>query len=159
MPGDVSCLPALHLDRLLIEEMQVTDGFAIVGVLNGVDILHHVDLPHRLAVYLCESLLQFPQSGILVYFDYQRLLLVQLVTSDKVVHLQTKHLPLNRREMRPSVNKALFFSLSEKFLDEVDVDVELDLTVTDLVHGGELCNVLEDLSQELLSECCSFVSD
>jgi hypothetical protein len=61
--------------------------------------------------------------------------------------------------MRPSVNKALFFSFREKLLDEVDVDVELDLTVTDLVHRGKLCNVLEDLSQEFLSECCSFVSD
>lgn len=139
--------------------MQVTDGLAIVGFLNGVDILHHVDLPHRLAVYLSESLLQLPESGILVDFYYQGLLLVQLVASDRIFHLQTKHLPLNCREMRPSVNKALFFSFREKLLDEVDVDVELDLTAADLVHGGKLCNVLEDLSQEFLSECCSFVSD
>lgn len=159
MPGDIFYLPALHLDRLLIEEMQVTDRLPIVCILNGVNVLDDVDLAHGFGVYLRESLLEFPESGILVDFYYQWLLLVQLVTSDTIFHLQTKHLPLYGRKMRPSINKALFFSLSEQLLDEVDVYVQLDLAVTDLAHRGQLCNVLEDLSQELLSKCCSFVGD
>ena len=70
MSGDVPGLSAVDFDGLLIEEVEVVDGLAVVGVVDGAHILHHVDFSRRLRVYLCESLLQFPESGILVNFYY-----------------------------------------------------------------------------------------
>lgn len=53
MPGDFSGLSPCSFDALLIEEVQISDGFAIVGVFDGIDVLHHVYLADWFGVYLC----------------------------------------------------------------------------------------------------------
>ena len=84
---------------------------------------------------------------------------MQVVAGDAVLDLQTKHFTLNCGEMRSHINKALFLCLSEELLDEVDVDIKLDFAGSDLVEGGQLCDMLEYLTEELFAEGCSFVGD
>lgn len=55
MPGDFLRISPCNFDILLIEEVQIRDGFAIIGVFDGIDILHYVYFAHWLGVYLSKS--------------------------------------------------------------------------------------------------------
>ncbi len=89
MSGDVTWISSTDLDCFLVEEVEISDCLAVISVLNGVHILDHINLPHRLRVDLRQSYLQIPEGHIFINLHQSWLLLVYFVTCDRILHFKT----------------------------------------------------------------------
>lgn len=117
MPGNVLGRLGLNLDSLLVEEVQLLHGFTVESILQGVHVLHDVQLQGRLLIILRETHLQVPQSHVLVHLNRIRLFFADLVSRDAVLDLQADHFAVNSGKVGPNGAHPLLLSLAKELLD------------------------------------------